>query len=103
MRYLVPTSTKFIAGGKGFRIFVETDKDHLQVGETLSEHIKVGRRVIVPESRFKPVDPVQIEEYSNATTAAATAKPDIRGARISDDFDDAEIGEDKDVSNHGSE
>lgn len=101
-KHLVPTNAKFIAGAKAFRVWIETDDGHLQVGETFSAAIGTGRRVVHPESRFVPHAPIDIEEYNDGryakpapgTTQKPTAGPGNPGLRVFDDYDDNEVPRD---------
>jgi hypothetical protein len=97
MRHLVATKTKFVAGTKAYRLWVETDDEHRDVGETFDAHIQVGRRVVFPESRFGGAPPVQIEEYTDGGKAAVAHTGKVEGpsggVRVYDDYPAGEDGE----------
>jgi len=100
---LVATNTKFICGARAYRIWIEADEGHPDVGKVFTDMIQVGRRVVVPETRFKTAQPIPIEgttdvkvqnqpaiESGTDALTARSAIAGIPGVRVTDSYPDAE-------------
>ncbi len=107
-KQLIATQTKFICGARAYRLWLEADVEHPDIGTVFNEHIRLGRKVVVPESRgpaFAPRPPIPLPEPERTNpdeqatkTVIAQQQPagrpsalaGIPGVTVSSDYDESE-------------
>lgn len=106
-RQLVASQTKFVCGARAYRVWIETDEDHPDIGQVFTQHIQNGRRVIFPEARgpmfaLRPPVPLVNDSERSQPDASSPQPPErpapgrvsaiagIAGVHISDNYPDNE-------------